>query len=182
MRRVRTKVLCACALALAASGCGSVAPAPAAKPVKPPEAYALLVPTKGHGANGMIRFTQEGARVLVSGEVHNLPPDSVHGFHLHETGDCSAPDAMSAGGHFNPDGAPHGPQSAAHHAGDLPAIKANANGVAVITLVIRDVTLSAGAHSIVGKALIVHQDADDYTTQPTGNSGARIACGVVTLR
>lgn len=146
------------------------------------KASALLVPTKGNIANGSVRFKQEGDNVLVMATVHNLAPGTVHGFHLHEKGDCESDDGMSAGGHFNPDGKPHGPQDGAHHAGDMPALKADANGVASATFVLRGVTVSAGPHSVLGKGLIVHKDPDDYTTQPTGGSGARIACGVVMQR
>ena len=176
--------LCACAAAVVVAACGG-APATrpaAAKPKPSLEAYALLVSTHGYLTNGSVRFVQEGDRVLVSTDVHNLPPDSVHGLHVHETGDCSAPDAMSAGGHFNPDHKPHGPQQGPHHAGDLPSLRADANGVASVTFVVDDISVSAGPHSIVGKALIVDAGPDDYTTQPTGNSGARVACGVIALR
>jgi len=145
-------------------------------------ASVLLEPTKGNRATGSVRFTQEGSGVLVIADVHNLEPGSVHGFHLHEKGDCSAPDAMSAGGHFNPDGRPHGPQTGPHHAGDMPALKADGNGVAKTAFILRGVTVSAGPDSVLGKALILHKDPDDYTTQPTGNSGARIACGIVVRR
>ena len=120
--------------------------------------------------------------MLVLATVHRLAPDSLHGFHLHENGDCGSSDGMSAGGHFNPDARPHGPQSGPHHAGDMPALKADANGVASATFLLRGVSVSEGPHSIIGKSLIVHKDPDDYTTQPTGNSGARIACGVIVRR
>ncbi|MEO8848075.1 MAG: superoxide dismutase family protein [Casimicrobiaceae bacterium] len=179
---MQLKLLCALFAAVLIVGCASSPPPKTAAKPRSAEAFALLVPTPGNGANGMVRFTQEGDRLLVMADVHNLAPGSVHGFHLHATGDCSGPDASGAGGHFNPDGAPHGPQGSVHHAGDMPSLKADDNGVARATLVLRGLTVSAGPHSIVGKALIVHRDADDYTTQPAGNSGARIACGVVALR
>ncbi len=118
-------------------------------------------------------------RVYVSAEVSGLAANQEHGFHVHEKGDCSSGDGMSAGGHFNPDGKPHGPQAAAHHAGDMPNLKADANGVAKASFVLDDVTVAAGAKSIVGRGLIVHKDPDDYKTQPTGNSGARLACAVI---
>ncbi|MEO6749014.1 MAG: superoxide dismutase family protein [Casimicrobiaceae bacterium] len=174
--------LCACAVAVVVAACAAPATRPAAGPTASLEAFALLVSTHGYLTNGSVRFVQEGDRVLVSTDVHNLPPDSVHGLHVHETGDCSAPDAMSAGGHFNPDHKPHGPQQGPHHAGDLPSLRADANGVASVTFVVDDISVSAGPHSIVGKALIVDAGPDDYTTQPTGNSGARVACGVIALR
>ena len=102
-----------------------------------------------------------------------------HGFHVHEKGDCSAPDGTSAGGHFNPGGKPHAARdAAARHAGDLGNLKADPYGLARVDFV--DSTLSlSGADSIVGKAVIIHEKADDFTTQPTGNAGARQACGVI---
>jgi Cu-Zn family superoxide dismutase len=86
---------------------------------------------------------------------------------------------MSAGGHFNPTAKPHGPQDGAHHAGDLPSLKADASGRAKASFTLDDVTVAAGATSVVGRGLIVHKDPDDFKTQPTGNSGARIACAVI---
>jgi Cu-Zn family superoxide dismutase len=107
----------------------------------------------------------------------------MHGFHVHEKGDCSAPDGMSAGGHFNPTGKPHGnPASTDHHAGDMPALVADAAGNATLQTELAPMSVGGGVTDIVGKAVIVHKDADDYTTQPTGNSGARVACGVIRKR
>ena len=95
-------------------------------------------------------------------------------------GDCSAPDGSSAGGHFNPDNAAHGaPSAVAHHAGDLGNIGAGADGRAEINIHASGVSLEAGNNSVSGRALIVHTDADDSTTQPTGNAGGRLACGVI---
>ena len=180
---MKTPWMAAVILASAAlTGCAGMSTAPAKAKPRALLATALLEPTKGNQANGSARFIEEGDDVLVQVAVHNLPPNSVHGFHLHEKGDCSSGDGMSAGGHFNPDAAPHGAPSAPHHAGDMPALKADANGIAQTSFVLHGLTVSAGAHSVVGKGLIVHKDPDDYTTQPTGNSGARIACGVVMLR
>jgi len=114
--------------------------------------------------------------------VQGLKPGQEHGLHIHEKGDCSAPDAMSAGGHFNPQGKPHGqPGSAEHHAGDLPALKADKSGRAHVQVDVSGITLKPGPTSIIGRAVVVHADPDDYKTQPTGNSGARIACGVIAL-
>ncbi len=180
----KAPVWAAIVAALLVAGCSSSPPAPPAKGAARvlTKAFALLEATKGNQATGSVQFSQEGDKVLVIATVHDLVPNSVHGFHVHATGDCSSGDGMSAGGHFNPDDRPHGAPDAPHHAGDMPQLKADANGVASSTFVLRGVSVSAGAHSIVGKGLIVHQGPDDYTTQPTGNSGARIACGVVVLR
>ena len=144
-----------------------------------PRALATLAPTAGNTANGTVTFEQQGETVFVTAKVSGLKPGS-HGFHVHEKGDCSAPDATSAGGHFNPSGQPHGdPKSAAHHAGDMPMLVADASGNASLTADLSPMTVGAGTTDIIGKAVIVHKDPDDYKTQPTGNSGARVACGVI---
>ena len=144
-----------------------------------PSASASLQPRSGSSVTGTAQFTQSGDKVLVRVQVSGLQPGQEHGFHIHDKGDCSAPDAMSAGGHFNPTGKPHGPQNADHHGGDLPALKADASGKARAEFSVTGVTVAPGPTSIVGRSLVVHKDADDYKTQPTGNSGARIACGVI---
>ena len=142
-------------------------------------ASATLAPTAGNTASGSVTFAQKGDKVTVSAKLSGLVPGG-HGFHIHEKGDCSAPDAMSAGGHFNPTGKPHGaPDAADHHAGDLPMLQADAGGNATLTADLGGLTIGAGATDIVGKSVILHKAADDYKTQPTGNSGARIACGVI---
>ena len=162
------------ALMLAAlAGCGAMAG------MGGPAAVAELQPTRGHGASGSVRFTQQAEGVLVVARVSGLNPGQQHGFHIHEKGDCSSGDGMSAGGHFNPGGQPHGPQDAAHHAGDLPALRADASGKVDASFSVRGLTIGAGPDDIVGKGLIVHAAPDDYRTQPTGNAGARIACAVI---
>ena len=146
-----------------------------------PRAVASLQNTTGSAATGSVTFTQSGDKVLVSGMVSGLKPNVEHGFHLHEKGDCSSGDGMSAGGHFNPDGQPHGNHAGmAHHAGDLPSLKADAGGVAKFSFESKSISVGSGAANIIGQGLIVHRDPDDYTTQPTGNSGPRLACAVVT--
>jgi Cu-Zn family superoxide dismutase len=156
-----------------AAGCETAAP-PA-----PTYVVATLAPTRGNSAAGTVWFSQEGPQVFVRGTITGLAPNSEHGFHVHEKGDCSSGDGMSSGDHLNPNGKPHGPPTGEHHAGDLPAIKADANGTATFRVRVNGTLLGAGAADIAGKALIVHAAPDDYTTQPTGNSGARIACGVI---
>jgi Cu-Zn family superoxide dismutase len=144
-------------------------------------AEAKLEPTKGSAAKGTVTFSEAGGKLTVVARVTGLAPGS-HGFHVHEKGDCSAPDGMSAGGHFNPATQPHGdPKKGAHHAGDMPMLVADGSGKAELTAELTGVTLS-GASGYVGRAVIVHADPDDFTTQPTGNSGARVACGVIALR
>ncbi|HVO88666.1 MAG TPA: superoxide dismutase family protein [Casimicrobiaceae bacterium] len=138
-----------------------------------------MAPTAANAAKGSVTFTQQGNDVRVSARLTGVPPGK-HGFHIHEKGDCSAPDGMSAGGHFNPTGKPHGnPADADHHAGDMIMIEADASGNASLDTTLTGVAVGQGPADIVGKAVIVHKDPDDYKTQPTGNSGARIACGVI---
>ena len=165
------RLLCTLAVAAALAGCAAF---------QGPKATATLAPTTGNSASGTVRFEQTGKNVLVSGEVRGLKPNAEHGFHVHEKGDCSSGDGMSAGGHFNPDAKPHGQHSQGmHHAGDLPSLKANANGVATFSFETSTITLGSGSTDVMGKGLIVHRDPDDYKTQPTGNSGPRLACAVI---
>jgi Cu-Zn family superoxide dismutase len=146
-----------------------------------PKAVATLEPTKGNTVAGTVTFQQKGDRVLVTAKVTGLPPNTEHGFHAHEKGDCSSGDGMSTAGHFNPNGKPHGPQEADHHAGDMPALKADASGTAVASFELTGVTVGSGTADLVGRGLIVHVSPDDFNTQPTGNYGARVACGVIKL-
>jgi Cu-Zn family superoxide dismutase len=146
-----------------------------------PSAVAQLVPTKGNTAQGTVRFVRSGDKVLVSGEIRGLKPNAEHGFHIHEKGDCSSGDGMSAGGHFNPDAKAHGAHDGMeHHAGDLPSLKADAGGVVKLNFESRVLSVGGGLGDVVGRGLIVHRDPDDYKTQPTGNSGPRLACAVIT--
>jgi Cu-Zn family superoxide dismutase len=160
---------------LALAGCASMS----STPFDGARAVARLEPTAGNRVTGTVTFVERMGKVAVIAEVVGLAPNREHGFHVHEKGDCSSGDGMSAGGHFNPDGKPHGPQGAPHHAGDMPSLKADANGNATASFSLDDVSVVAGAKSLVGRGLIVHKDPDDYTTQPTGNAGARLACAVI---
>jgi Cu-Zn family superoxide dismutase len=145
-----------------------------------PRATASLQPTKGSKAFGEATFEQVGSdRVRVVVFAQNLKPDGEHGFHIHEVGDCSSGDGMSAKDHFNPLSKPHGMPGPNSHAGDLPMIKAAKNGRGKLDAVIQGVSLGSGPTSIVGRGLIIHADPDDFKTQPSGNSGARLACGVI---
>jgi len=145
-------------------------------PVK--EAIAIMNPTAKSKVRGVVHFKQKEGYVEVSGKITGLTP-GLHGFHVHEFGDMSAPDATSAGGHFNPEGKPHGgPEGKDRHVGDLGNIEADDKGVAVIMM--KDKLLSLhGAHAILGRGLIVHAKADDLKTQPTGDAGGRVAGGVI---
>ncbi len=188
------KLLLPCAVALVLAACGressppaSQAPAQtppdAAPTVSPAQAGATveLAPTQGHSATGTLSLIPDGTGVRLSGSMQGLPPDGEFGFHIHEKGDCSAPDASSAGAHFNPENAPHGnPGGSAHHAGDMLNLKSDAQGMGTVDALANGVTLATGQpNDVLGKAVVLHAKPDDYTTQPSGNSGDRIACGVI---
>ena len=145
-----------------------------------PTAVAKLEATRGNTVAGTVTFTQVGDKVRVDANVSGLKPNAEHGFHIHDKGDCSSGDGMSTGGHFNPLGKPHGPHEAMErHAGDLPALKADASGSAKLTAMMDVITVAPGATSVAGRGMIVHRDPDDFKTQPTGNAGPRIACAVI---
>ena len=158
------------------SGCHSLS-------TEVPRASAQLQPTQGNKTSGEANFAQAGDKVRVSVDVRGLKPGAEHGMHIHEVGDCSSRDGMSTKGHFDPLHKPHGRyDSPERHAGDLPALKAGADGSARMDADVSGISLAPGATNIIGRALIIHADPDDYKTQPTGNSGARIACGVIRAR
>lgn len=163
----------AAATAAAVAGCQSI-------PADAPRAGAKLQPTKNGKAAGEVQFIQAGGKVRVTAKVSGLVPGREHGFHIHEAGDCSSGDAMSAKGHFNPHGKPHAhPRTSERHAGDLPALRADASGTVTLETEVDIITVTPGPASIIGRGLIVHADPDDYHTQPTGNAGARVACAVI---
>lgn len=142
-------------------------------------ATAELMPTQGQRARGTIYFSDEPQGTRIAGQITGLTPGE-HGFHIHEFGDCSAPDASSAGEHFNPTGARHGgPRTGMRHLGDLGNVTAGTDGVAHVSEVAIPGLPFSGPNSVLGKALVLHAGADDLTSQPSGNSGQRIACGVI---
>jgi superoxide dismutase, Cu-Zn family len=142
------------------------------------KAVATLAPTKGSTVAGHVSFVKVDGGVKVTAHISGLTP-GLHGFHIHEFGDCSAADGSSAGGHFNPAGHPHGgPKDAERHAGDLGNIEAGKDGVATLDVVDAAMTLE-GSSGILGGGVIVHEKADDLKTQPTGNAGGRLSCGVI---
>src|ERR1017187_8879424 len=147
-----------------------------AKEVK--KAIAVLHPASGSQVMGTVTFTKTDGGMQVVADITGLTPGQ-HGFHIHEFGDCSAPDATSAGGHFNPHHMQHGgPDATMRHAGDFGNLEADASGKAHYERV--DATISLdGADSIIGHGVIVHASPDDLKTQPTGNAGARVACGAI---
>jgi Cu-Zn family superoxide dismutase len=155
---------------------------------KPVIAVAEMKPTTSAAAaklepTGVVRFTQVGAsKVLVEARLTGLKPNSEHGFHVHAIPDCSG-DGLKTGGHFNPDGHPHGdPGHILRHAGAMFNLKADSNGVGTTRQEVDTITLGGGKYSIVGMPLITHRDPDDYVSQPLGNAGPRVSCGIITLQ
>ena len=152
----------------------------ATTPAHGPVASAQLAPTSGSTAQGTVVFTQlADGSVDVRAYLSGVPAGD-HGFHVHEKGDCGD-NGNAAGGHFNPTAAQHGAANAGH-AGDFGNVTADAKGAASTRFTTRSITVAPGANSAVGKAVILHANADDLKSQPTGNAGGRIACGVVTLQ
>jgi superoxide dismutase, Cu-Zn family len=168
-------------LLAACGGASSNAPAAAGAAAKSmPGAAAALEPRSGSTVAGTADFADAGnGAVKVTVRVAGAAPGT-HGVHLHDKGDCSAADGMSSGPHFNPGYVNHGsPGELVHHAGDLGNIEVGADGTGTLSITSRDLTIDDGPNSVVGHAVIVHEKADDLTSQPAGNAGARQACGVV---
>jgi len=167
-------------LAMSAVGLISLAGCQYLSSATGPKASATLDSKSCSQAKGEITFVAKGDDVLINGQFSGLKPNSEHGIHVHEKGDCSAVDATSAGGHFNPETKMHGsPDSGMNHAGDLPNIKSDSNGNAMYTVKLHGFSVTTGPTGIVGRSVVVHRDADDYKSQPAGNSGPRIACGMI---
>lgn len=145
------------------------------------EAAATLAPTQGQTAAGNMKLWSFDNGVHIVGTITGVKAGDTHAFHVHETGDCSAPDGTSAGPHFNPGDHVHGqPDQGEHHLGDMPNQVADDSGTLKIDVTIAGATLrDGGPNDLIGRAFIVHAQPDDYTSQPSGNAGARIACGVI---
>lgn len=142
------------------------------------QAKAEIRPAAGQQVKGTVTFEKVTGGVRVVADIEGLTPGK-HGFHVHEKGDCSAPDFSSVGAHFNPDNQPHGgPDSEKRHVGDLGNLKAGPDGKAHYDRVDTLISLN-GDNSIVGRAVVVHSAPDDYVSQPAGNSGNKIGCGVI---
>jgi Cu-Zn family superoxide dismutase len=144
------------------------------------KAEAKLESRSGSTVTGKVTFARKGGSVVMKVTVKGLTPGE-HAIHLHDKGDCSAPDAASAGGHWNPTSEEHGKWGhAPFHHGDIGNLVADAKGNAKLTLQSELWTIGDGSpHDVVGHAVIVHEKVDDFTTQPTGNAGGRVACGVI---
>jgi superoxide dismutase, Cu-Zn family len=167
-------------LAIGLTGCASTSDHGAHQGAPAYYAVAEVRPTKGQTASGIVRFSENFGKVKVSGELKGLSKGLEHGFHIHEFGDCTAPDGASAGGHYNPGGQGHGGLKAeVRHAGDLGNVVADKNGVAKFEFVVEGMSINTQLSPIVGRGLIVHENKDDLVSQPAGGAGPRIACGVI---
>ena len=165
----------------ALSAVAAVLLAGCATPASGPSAGADLQARSGSAVTGTVGFVETNGRLRIEARVAGLTPGE-HGFHVHEVGDCSAPDASSAKGHFNPGSRAHGHfGNDEHHGGDLPNLLANAQGEAVYSAELSGLGLNTPA-GVIGRSVVIHADADDYKSQPAGNSGKRIACGVIAAR
>jgi Cu-Zn family superoxide dismutase len=164
---------------LLAAGFSAQSQTPAEKPAGPLKAVAVLHPTSGSKVSGTVTFTEEADGVKVRAEITGLTPGN-HGFHVHEFGDCSAADASSAGAHFNPTHKPHaGPDTPERHVGDMGNVQADVSGKATLEYVDHQISLTNDERSVIGRSVVVHAKADDLKSQPSGDSGARVACGVI---
>ena len=194
MKTLALALLIPVAICTAATPAPAPAPAPVNTAANAPATGAAPAPVRttaqvsltsaaGSSVKGNLTLTNQGTAVSIRGEITGLAPGKEHGFHVHEVGECSLPDFKSAGEHFNPTKDPHGgPQSTARHLGDIQNAKADENGRANVNVSVKGVTLvdkDGAPTQILGKALVVHAMPDDYKTQPSGGSGARIACGVI---
>ncbi|OIN99877.1 MAG: hypothetical protein AUJ49_10400 [Desulfovibrionaceae bacterium CG1_02_65_16] len=177
MRRAVILLLPVLAAALSLGGCAATRHIFA-----PKAAEATLSPTRGNKAAGLMTFRTQAGELLIQGTLSGLTPGA-HGLHIHEGGDCGGPGARNAGGHFNPTGARHGsPGSPSHHAGDLPMLTAGADGTARFQARMGGLSLEDGPAGVIGRTIVVTARPDDFTTQPTGNSGPAVACGVIRAR
>jgi Cu-Zn family superoxide dismutase len=167
------KVFIILATVLLAVGCGST---------RLPSSMATLQPSSGQTAKGTVHLSDAGdGNVDVQVDLTSVPPGT-HGFHIHEKGDCGN-NGANAGGHFNPTSMVHGsPDAVSHHAGDFGNVTADANGEVHTRFTTHSVSLKSGeANNPAGKAVVLHENADDLVTQPSGNAGGRIACGVIEM-
>lgn len=180
-----TRIFVVSMLAASLAACAS-APPPKVEPApqhRVQRAVANIAPASASLVSGRLSITAIDGGVRIEGELGGLGRGGAHAIHVHERGDCSAADGSSAGGHFNPAGAAHGRAgSGPHHLGDMDNLVANAAGVAVVNIRLQGVTLGSGAsNDILGRALVVHAGPDDYTSQPAGNAGSRVGCGVIEI-
>lgn len=143
------------------------------------ELVVVVHPTEGNEVNGVVRFLNEEGGVRVAAEINGLEANSNHGFHIHQFGDCTAPDGTSAGGHFNPHDNPHaGPTDSPRHVGDLGNLESDDEGYAELNFLDSELSFE-GVDNILGRGVVIHAEEDDLESQPTGDAGDRLACGVI---
>ena len=181
-----TRIFAVSMFAASLAACASAPPPKAPQPVaqhRVQRAVANVAPASASLVSGRLSVIAVDGGVRIEGELGGLGRGGTHAIHVHERGDCSAADGSSAGGHFNPGAAAHGRAgSGVHHLGDMDNLVANAAGVAPVNLRLAGVTLGSGAaNDILGRALVIHAGPDDYSSQPAGNSGARVGCGVIEI-
>ena len=182
---MRIGLAVALATATVLAGCAAPTPkeeaAPPAARSTAQSGQANLASASGSLVSGRVTVMPMADGVHLAGTLGGFMPNSTHAIHVHEKGDCTAADASSAGGHFNPSASAHGrANTAVHHAGDMDNIVSGADGTVALNIHLSGVTLGGNAaNDIAGRSIVVHAAADDYTSQPSGNSGARVACGVI---
>lgn len=177
-KQILNRLILALSINLGVISVCTAAEAGASDKKKVKQAVAVLNPTAGNRAQGKVTFTAVEGGVLVAAAVDYLEPGK-HGFFIHEWGDCSAADGASIGPHFNPNHAKHGaPEAYERHAGDLGNIVADEKGRARYERLDKNITLE-GPNSIMGRSVGIHANADDYTTQPSGNAGGVVSCGII---
>jgi superoxide dismutase, Cu-Zn family len=175
-----------CLAALLALGCATHEAAAAdhehdheAGAPKLAHAVAVMHPTAGNSARGVVRFHEHDGKVHVVAHIEGLGAGTTHAIHVHEFGDCTSADGTSAGGHYNPKGHDHGlPDQEERHAGDLGNLTADENGVAHYEITVSNISIAGKTNPILGRGVIVHERADTGA-QPVGDAGGRIACGVI---
>ena len=169
-----TRIICLASVTGLLAACASMESAG-------PKAEATLESRSGSTVSGTVSFQAVGQKLRVEARVAGLTPGE-HGFHVHEAGDCSAPDAGSAKGHFNPAAKAHGHHGGGErHAGDMPNLIADSAGKATLSAELDMLSLTEGPGGILKRSVVIHADPDDYKSQPAGNSGKRVACGTIRL-
>ena len=190
MNRMLSLLVCLAAAGALAAGCESTSNAQAEQKADGKTAVAKVTPSKASAtrpsdgqAKGIIEFHQMGEKVHITGEISGLKPNAKHAIHIHEKGDLSAPDLMSAGAHYNPDKHIHGgPTTSPVHAGDLGNLQANDKGVAKMDLTVDNITLGGAKNDVIGKPVIIHAKEDDLKSQPSGAAGDRIGGGLIEMQ
>jgi len=172
------RVMFSLAVSLLLPGCGGAGGEMAqGEPIT--QAIVTLHAVGGSGVGGVVHFTQAKGGVKVEAHVDGLASGD-HGIHIHQYGDCSAPDGTSAGGHFNPAAVAHGgPEDAVHHMGDLGNLTAGDDGHGMMMDQFFQGISLTGANGIIGRTVIIQSGADDLISEPTGAAGRRLACGVI---